>query len=205
MDKKVGKEDRKMLDTHCRKYVNSIIERTAKLFIYLGFSANKITILAFLVGMFTSVMIYCNTSIVACTLLWISGFLDSVDGAVARITKSSSSIGTLMDIVSDRVVEIGIILAIGIINYNVRLELIILTSTIVISMTVFLTVGALSVHKGVKSFYYQAGMMERTEGFIMFTLMILFPKYLSCIILIFALFIIITVFQRINEARKILN
>ena len=40
-------------------------------------------------------------------------------------------------------------------------------------MTIFLTVGALAQNNGMKSFRYQAGLAERSEGFICFSFMIL--------------------------------
>ena len=73
------------------------------------------------------------------------------------------------------------------------------------SMTIFLTVGALSEKKGVKSFYYQAGVAERSEGFIFFSLMILIPSYLGIITNIFSILIIITAMQRFLEAKRLLD
>ena len=73
------------------------------------------------------------------------------------------------------------------------------------SMTIFLTVGALSEKKGVKSFYYQAGVAERSEGFIFFSLMILFPGYLRIITNIFSILIIVTAIQRFLEAKRLLD
>ena len=68
-----------------------------------------------------------------------------------------------------------------------------------------LTVGALSEKKGVKSFYYQAGVVERSEGFIFFSLMILIPSYLGIITNIFSILIIITAIQRFLEAKRLLD
>lgn len=90
--------------------------------------------------------------IIAVTLLWVSGYLDAVDGAMARRSNSSSSFGTLLDIVSDRIVEVSIVLVLGLKFVDVRYNLIVLTVCILMSMTIFLTVGALSEKKGVKSF-----------------------------------------------------
>ena len=73
------------------------------------------------------------------------------------------------------------------------------------SMTIFLTVGALSEKKGVKSFYYQAGVAERSEGFIFFSLMILFPGYLRIITNIFSILITVTAIQRFLEAKRLLD
>ena len=90
--------------------------------------------------------------IIAVTLLWVSGYLDAVDGAMARRSNSSSSFGTLLDIVSDRIVEVSIVLVLGLKFVDVRYNLIVLTVCILMSMTIFLTVGALSEKKELNHF-----------------------------------------------------
>lgn len=194
-----------MLDTHARKYVNPIIELGAKFFLKLKLKPNNVTVLALLLGLSASLFLYFDMKIIAVTLLWISGYLDAVDGAMARRINSSSSFGTLLDIVSDRIVEVSIVLVLGLKFVDVRYNLIVLTACILMSMTIFLTVGALSEKKGVKSFYYQAGVAERSEGFIFFSLMILIPSYLGIITNVFSVLIIITAIQRFFEAKKLLD
>lgn len=194
-----------MLDTHARKYVNPFIEYGANFFIKLNLSANNVTTLALILGVLSSVLLYFDKNIFAVVILWMSGYLDAVDGAIARKTNSSSSFGTILDITFDRIVEIGIILIIGIKFIDVRFNLIILLSSILISMVIFLTVGAVSEKSGIKSFYYQAGVAERSEGFIMFSLMMLSENNLNIIINLFSFIIIITAIQRISEAKKILK
>lgn len=194
-----------MLDTHARKYVNPIIELGAKFLLRLKLTPNNVTILALLLGISTSIFLYFDMQIIAVTLLWVSGYLDAVDGAMARRSNSSSSFGTLLDIVSDRIVEVSIVLVLGLKFVDVRYNLIALTVCILMSMTIFLTVGALSEKKGVKSFYYQAGVAERSEGFIFFSLMILIPSYLGIITNIFSILIIITAIQRFLEAKRLLD
>ena len=194
-----------MLDTHARKYVNPIIELGAEFLLKLKLTPNNVTILALLLGVSTSIFLYFDMQIIAVTLLWVSGYLDAVDGAMARRSNSSSSFGTLLDIVSDRIAEVSIVLVLGLKFVDVRYNLIVLTVCILMSMTIFLTVGALSEKKGVKSFYYQAGVVERSEGFIFFSLMILIPSYLGIITNIFSILIIITAIQRFLEAKRLLD
>ena len=194
-----------MLDTHARKYVNPIIELGAEFLLKLKLTPNNVTILALLLGVSTSIFLYFDMQIIAVTLLWVSGYLDAVDGAMARRSNSSSSFGTLLDIVSDRIVEVSIVLVLGLKFVDVRYNLIVLTVCILMSMTIFLTVGALSEKKGVKSFYSQAGVAERSEGFIFFSLMILIPSYLGIITNIFSILIIITAIQRFLEAKRLLD
>lgn len=194
-----------MLDTHARKYVNPIIEVGAKFFLRLKLTPNNITILSLLLGISSSIFLYFDMKVVSVIILWISGYLDAVDGAMARRSNKTSSFGTLLDIVSDRIVEVSIILVLGIKFIDVRYNLIVLAVCILMSMTIFLTVGALSEKKGVKSFYYQAGVVERSEGFIFFSLMILFQTYLSIITNIFSIIITITAIQRFLEAKRLLD
>lgn len=194
-----------MLDTHARKYVNPFIEKGANFFIKLKLTANNVTTIALLFGIISAILLYFDKNIMAVLFLWTSGYLDAIDGAIARKTNSSSSFGTVLDVTFDRIVEVGIIMVIGMKVVDVRFNLIILLSCILISMVIFLTVGAVSEKSGVKSFYYQAGVAERSEGFIMLSLMMLSNNYLYVIINVFSLLIIITAIQRINEARKILK
>ncbi len=193
-----------MLDTHGRKYVDPIINCGANFFIKLNLTANNVTIIALLLGILTSVFIYIDMNILAVITLWISGYLDAVDGSIARKTKTTSLFGTLMDITFDRIVETSIILSLAMRYSNARINFIVLLICIIISMTIFLTVGALVEKKGMKSFYYQAGVAERSEGFLMFSLMILVPNYIVIFTNLFSAIIFITIIQRIIEAKKIL-
>ncbi|MEN2257909.1 CDP-alcohol phosphatidyltransferase family protein [Paraclostridium benzoelyticum] len=193
-----------MLDTHGRKYIDPIINYGADFFIKLNLTANNVTVIALFLGILTSILVYIDMNILAVITLWISGYLDAIDGAIARKTKTTSLFGTLMDITFDRIVETSIILSLAMSYSNARINFIVLLICIIISMTIFLTVGALVEKKGIKSFYYQAGVAERSEGFLMFSLMILFPSYIVIFTNLFSAIIFITIIQRIVEAKKIL-
>lgn len=194
-----------MLDTHARKWVEPTIQGGAKFFHRLGFTANHVTLLSFVLGISTAGFIVMGKPVLAIAVLWISGYLDAVDGSIARNYGKPSAVGTLMDITFDRVVELGMILSLGFIHVHARMGLLFLACSIIFSMTVFLTVGAMANQKGIKSFYYQAGVMERTEGFIGFSLMIIMPQHVALISVIVAGLITFTGLQRFNEARKILS
>ncbi|GGF34388.1 CDP-alcohol phosphatidyltransferase [Halobacillus andaensis] len=193
-----------MLDTHARKMVQPPIEHTAKWFLNKGFSANQVTILALLAGVGTSLLYVFGFPILAVLFLWLSGFLDAVDGTMARHTKTTP-FGTVMDITFDRVVEVSMIVAIAYVHPEVLWPLLLLTVSIVISMTIFLVVGTVSEKAGIKSFYYQAGLAERTEGFILFSVMLLFPSLLYWSTLLFFVVELFTGVQRFIEARRILT
>lgn len=193
-----------MLDTYARKHVQPAVDKTADYLLKKGWTADGVTKTAFAIGLSSGVFIYLDQPVLALIALWLSGFLDVVDGTMARKTKPSPW-GTLLDISFDRLVEISVILGLAFSFPDSMWALLLLSASIIVAMTVFLTVGALSEKQGMKSFYYQAGLAERTEGFILFTLMIVFSPYLTAITLLFIAVQIFTIFQRMAEAKRILS
>jgi phosphatidylglycerophosphate synthase len=193
-----------MLDTHGRHLVQPVIEKTAQRLVKLGLTANQVTTIAFVIGASSGLFIYFDYPVWAVVVLWFSGFLDAVDGTMARLTKPSA-FGTVLDVSYDRLVEISVILGLAFRFPEAMWALLLLSVSIIYAMTVFLTVGAASEKKGIKTFYYQPGLAERTEGFLLFTFMILLTDYLVPLTLLFLAVEIFTVLQRLNEARKILK
>lgn len=192
-----------MLDTYGRRFFDPMINRAADMFIKGGFKPDQVTFAAFLTGLTSALMILPGWAIFSVALLWISGFLDAVDGAVARKTGKSSPWGTVLDITCDRVVEIALILCLAFKDHSTWPAMMVLLSGIIFSMTIFLTVGALSEKASEKSFYYQAGLAERTEGFLFFSMMILFPAIRTTLTLVFSLLIFLTGLQRLLEALRL--
>lgn len=195
-----------MLDTHGRAVIQPIISKTAHYLLKIGLSANHVTYIAFIIGITASILVYLEQPIAGVVVLWFSGFLDAVDGSMARQSKSSSW-GTVLDVTFDRVVEAGILVALALRHPepDVLFLFLLLAISIIFTMTIFLTVGALSEKESFKSFYYQPGLAERTEGFILFSLLVLFQSHLVFWTIIFIGVEITTGIQRLLEARRILK
>ncbi|WP_243385271.1 CDP-alcohol phosphatidyltransferase family protein [Bacillus kexueae] len=193
-----------MLDTHARKYVQPMFDKTGKWLLKKGLTANQVTVISFVIGSTTGVFYYFEYTWIALLVLWLSGFLDAVDGTMARNTKTSP-FGTVMDVTFDRIVEISVILGIAFRHPEVQWALLLLSVSIIVSMTIFLTVGAVSEKQGMKSFYYQAGLAERTEGFILFSFMMVLEPFVLWVTLIFFIIELYTGFQRFFEAKRILQ
>ncbi len=193
-----------MLDTHGRKYFQPLIYQVARVFMKYNMSANQVTMIAFLLGISTGIFAFYGMGVIGVAIMWISGLLDAVDGTIAR-EKGSTPFGTVLDMTFDRLVEIAIIIGLALRYPGEQFQLLLLTCSIIFSMTVFLTTGMMAEKKGQKSFYYQAGVAERTEGFIFFSLMLIFPAYLKVIILIFFGLIVFTALQRMREAARLLS
>jgi len=192
-----------VLDTNARSYFNTIFKTLANFLLSLHAKPLHVTIVALIVGLIGAFSFYMGLHVASFILLWLSGLLDVLDGEMARGNNTSSSKGALLDIFFDRVVEIAYIFAF--VGTASNLSLLVLTSSIILSMTIFLSVGAMSHKSSKKSFYYQAGLIERTEAFIFFSLIIVFSDYATYIVYFFAFCIFFTVGQRLKEALNLLD
>lgn len=192
-----------MLDTRARKAVDPLFERFARLLLKRRFTPNVVTLLAFLFGLSAGVLLYFGLPIPAVLVLWFSGLLDAVDGTMARLSSKSGLFGAVLDVTGDRVVELGFVWALALRHPDCLLPLLGLVSCILLSMTVFLTTGMLAQNHSSKSFYYPAGLMERTEGFVLFSMMALVQAYLAPITWVFAGLILFTAIQRLLIANRL--
>lgn len=194
-----------MLDTHARSKVDGLIGRVAEIFIKRGWSPTRVTFVALFVGLAASLTFVLGHVILAVTLLWVSGLFDAVDGSIARKTGATSKRGTFLDIVFDRIVEVGIVISLAIVHPEACLGLLILTCTFFLSITMFLVTGTLVENDGPKSFKYQAGLVERTECFILFSSMMIFGSHIVPIMAIFILMMVVTLVQRFRETLSFLR
>lgn len=193
-----------MLDTYGSRFVQPVIERGANRLLKWNFTPNEVTILGGIIGVSTGIFIYNDMHWTAVILLWLSGLFDVLDGTMARKSKTTG-FGTVLDLVLDRFVELSVVIALALRYPEYMPIFLILIGSFVIAMTLFLAVGASSSRRSEKTFYYQPGIIERTECFILFTLMILFPNWVGGIALIFLLLEVMTIAQRFIEARRILR
>ena len=141
-----------MLDSKARKYVDPLFRISADMVIRQGLKANHVTLGSFALGITAAIFLLGGFRLTAVGLLWISGFFDALDGTVARRTHSSTPWGALMDLTFDRLVELGLILALGARHPQALFPLLLLASAIIFSMTVFLAAGALTPKTGEKAF-----------------------------------------------------
>lgn len=174
-----------MLDTKAQPLIQPLLDTMANTFIKWRLTPNAVTSIALGIGIISCVWIYYDWIWIGLTFLWLSGLLDAVDGTMARKTKSSA-VGTVLDVTFDRVVEGGIILVLAIKYPEHAVMLLILMFSILIAMTLFLTIGNVAPNSGKKSFHYATGLAERTEGFILLSIMVIFaPTWLFWTTLLF--------------------
>ena len=192
-----------MLDTYGRKYIKKFTIKLANFLKEKNFKPNHLTFLSLIIGIISAFMFYLKFDYLSIIFLWLSGLCDVLDGTLARITKKSSNLGMVLDIFFDRLVEGFILVSIALRLPNYQINIIILFFAILMSMTIFLISGSIIKKESEKSFYYQAGLMERTEGFILISLIIIFKN--PILINVFSFLIIITIYQRFKEIVKYIN
>ena len=161
---------------------------------------NKITLFALLTGILASILIVLDFPVTSILLLLISGYLDVLDGTVARIRQKSSALGTVYDIVSDRAVEISILIALYAVNPELRgTACLLMLGSILLCVTSFLVIGIVKENKSTKGFHYSSGIIERAEAFIFFIFMIAFPAIFLLLAYIFTVLVLFTTFIRIYQ------
>lgn len=191
-----------MLDTKGQPIIQPLLDTLADTFIKWKLTANEVTGIAVSIGIAASVWIYIDMVWLGITFLWLSGLLDAVDGTMARKTKPSA-VGTVLDVTFDRVVEGGIILVLAIKYPEHAVVLLLLMFSILIAMTLFLTIGNVARNSGRKSFHYATGIAERTEGFILLTLMVIFaPTWLFWTTLLFIVIEVLSTILRFTAFVK---
>ncbi|WP_219837206.1 CDP-alcohol phosphatidyltransferase family protein [Paenibacillus sp. R14(2021)] len=193
-----------MLDSYARQTVQPAIERGAKLLRSAGLSANTITWAAMLAGVGSSVVFTAGYPIAAVIVLWLSGYLDTVDGTIARMTKPSKW-GTILDITFDRIVECSSILALAIVHPDAYLPLGLDLAAILITITTFLVTGNVITNAGAKGFHYNPGILERTEAFVFFSLMMLFPGAILELSWLFFALLVLTAFKHLRDVHAWLS
>ena len=192
-----------MLDSHARRFVQPLFDILARELARRGVGPLRVTIWALVLGVLAAACLAMDLTAAFLTLLWLSGLLDAVDGTLARRNGTATRAGALVDIVCDRAVEAAVILALGLRLPDIRLELLALCAAVILSLTVFLTAAAALPGTQGKSFHYQAGLAERTEGFVFFSLMALWPQQAGPVALIFALTVGFTAAQRLRAALRL--
>ncbi|WP_141603997.1 CDP-alcohol phosphatidyltransferase family protein [Terrilactibacillus laevilacticus] len=189
-----------MLDTKAKPYVAPALNFLANRLLAWRLTANQVTIAGFFVGIAAAIFLYFNMIMISIVLLWLSGLMDALDGTMARKTQKTA-FGTVLDVTFDRLVEAGIIVSLALKYPDNQFILLLLMTSILIGITVFLVIGNVVKNEGLKSFHYATGIAERTEGFILLTVMMLSTE--SVIFWTTLLFIVVEVLstiQRLVEA-----
>ncbi|WP_192483912.1 MULTISPECIES: CDP-alcohol phosphatidyltransferase family protein [Cysteiniphilum] len=164
--------------------------------------ANAITITSLITGFISACFLSAEFNFMAILWLLISGYLDILDGSVARLQNNSTHFGTVLDILSDRLVESFIVIALFIRDPTLAFVCLLMMMSMLVCVSSFLLVGIFSEKQSEKSFYYSPGLMERAEAFIFFIAMIIFNQFALIIGIVFTLLVLWTTGVRVYEFYK---
>ncbi|MCH1430379.1 MAG: CDP-alcohol phosphatidyltransferase [Chlamydiales bacterium] len=190
-----------MIDSLAQAYYQKkITTPLVKLPFLKNLNPSFISLCALLSGLLIPVSYAFGKTYFALLFLVLSGFLDSLDGALAREQKKSSPRGAALDIFCDRCVEVAIVFTLLAHAPSERAFLsLIMMGTILLCITSFLVVGVFSQNDSYKSFHYSPGLMERTEAFVFFFVMLLFPSLFTPLAIIFSSLTLFTALSRLNQ------
>ena len=160
----------------------------------------KVTMASGVFGLMFIPLIYLNWKLAAVSVLLFSGYLDTLDGTLARVQQTSSSVGSVLDIMMDRLVEFSAIFGLYLLSPQERATTtIILLGSILWCITSFLVVGIFTPNQGPKGFHYSPGIIERAETFIVIILMVIWPQAYNGFAIALAFLILITTLLRLYQ------
>jgi len=104
-------------------------------FAHLGISPNAWTVIAIIPAVLGLITLYYGMLLEGLILFFLSGFIDAIDGAVARVTSRVSALGAFLDGVIDRYVEF--LLLIGLLFYLAGKPVFLLPTSFWIALLIF--------------------------------------------------------------------
>ncbi len=195
-------------------------EKFVKRTFYGKISANQFTLIGLILGLSSALFVFMSGiiiellvlfTIVALILLIVSFFFDAVDGAVARVEiEKTSKFGGVLDIFCDRTVEVFFLISVISTNpLNLMWSGIFSLASIILCITMFLVVAGafvdLKLEESQKAIYYRTGLMERSETFVLFILLIIIIPWRFLLLWIFAGLVFLTAIIRLIDAYKMLK
>jgi len=189
-----------MIEAYIRTPYQRILVDPAARMLRDKISPNQLTLLSGVAGLLILPCLYFGAYSFAITLLLLSGYLDTLDGTLARLTEHSSDWGSVLDITIDRLVEFIVILALWLVAPEVRgFWVIMMLGSVLLCITSFLVVGIFTANESEKGFYYSPGIMERAEAFAFFIAMIVWPDWFSILAFFFSLLVLVTAIIRLKQ------
>lgn len=186
-----------MLEQKYRRYYQKILIDPV-LNMWCKFSPTLITLLSGVVGLLIIPAVYFHHPWLAVFLLALSGYLDTLDGSVARACNSSTQLGGALDIVVDRIVESSVIFALYLLEPSRGIACFLMLFANLICITSFLVVGIFVEQNSNKSFFYHEGLIERAEAFIFYALMILVPSFFTPLAYSYIILVLLSAFLHLR-------
>ncbi len=197
--------------------LNKLVENFVKRLFLKKITANQITVTALILGLLSAFSIFLSGILIwkieliicAGVLMILSFFFDALDGALARLLEPTT-FGGILDIFSDRTVEVFIIISLVTTDpLNLMWPGIFSLGAIVLCISMFLLIGSVikenDLDERKKVIYYRHGLIERSETFLfLFCITMLIP-FRFLVLWIFAGLVFLTAILRLRDAYILLK
>ena len=200
-----------MFDAQLRPLIDRLLNPIGRGLVTLGVTANQVTMIGAAFGLIAA---GCAAAGLFYPALWFviaNRFIDGLDGAVARASRSSD-FGGYLDIVSDFIFYSAIPLAFAVARPETALAAAFLIFSFIGTATSFLGFAILAEKhqvttqiRGKKAFYYLGGLTEGTETILLFLAMLVWPDYFKHMAIIFGILCWVTTGTRIYAAHRQFN
>jgi phosphatidylglycerophosphate synthase len=197
-----------MLDTWFNRTgsaTDRFLNGAAQAFIDRGVRAEMLTYAAVAIGVLSAGLFYCGFGPLAFGLLLLSGFLDAVDGRVARLGEGATPWGGVLDLTFDRVVEAAVLLGITVPRPELHVPGLVLAATWYVNLCVFLAVGTATEKHGEKIIDYPPGVLERGEALVFAFIVVVLPATAALAAYLYAVLEVVTAAQRFAHGRRALS
>ena len=178
--------------------IKTIQSRAAEFLHNFGFDANRATIAGALTGAAAGITLAFGGKWIAIGLLAISAAFDAVDGTIARQFGNPSAFGGIIDMSSDRLVEVAVLAGAAWTRPELYFPAMLLALSWYLNITIFLAVGAALERSGPKLIDYPPGLLERSEALVFFALLILLRPAGPLLCYAFTVLEIVTAVQRLR-------
>lgn len=165
----------------------------------IGITPNALTLIGLAVSIVAAYVIATGHFFIGGLIVLVSGLFDLLDGALARFNKQATKFGAILDSIVDRISEAAIFcgLLFYFISKGSNLEIILIFLVVVGS---FLVSYVRARAEGL-DLECQVGWFTRAERIVVLTIGLLLNQILI-ILWILAVFVYVTVFQRLHYLRK---
>lgn len=201
-----------MLDRYTMPLLNKAVQPLGQKLAELSVSANSVTAASFLLSLLGCYLIATGYFKAALGLLIIARLGDALDGVIARQTEPTR-FGAYLDICTDFVFYSAFVVAFGFYRPDeFAIPALVLVFSFVATGTTFLAFAiqhasdaSIRLDLPKKGFYYLGGLVEGTETYIFFLIMLLWPSMFPLWAYIFAILCIVTAFLRVVYAYRSLD
>lgn len=198
-----------MLDSYLRPRLEKPLSIAAQKLVDLEISANQITLFGFGLGIAACLTIAFQMYTAALIFVLLNRLFDGLDGAVARLTKSSD-FGGYCDIVADLIIYTGFVFFFAVGHTGHSLAAAFLLFSYMGTASTFMGFAIIAAKRGIeppdkKTFYYLGGLAEGTETTIFMVLTCLLPTGFAVFAVIFGVMCWVTALARLWGAAKILR